>query len=171
MFVSLNDMTYENAKEFDSYKRMIELGNGLSLGQVCNITKLKPHIIQNWIKRSYIPHPIGKKYYTKHLARILLINSLRNCMKIEDIGLLMKTINGDVDDESDDIISEEKLYKMFSTLILNLKDLNKIDEYIQRNVKNKKLQEYMKIMVYAYIGSQMSNESNMYFIKSVKEEK
>lgn len=147
---------------FDAYKQMIELGDGLTLSQICKISNLQPHMIQNWVKRGYIPHPIKKKYYIKHLSRILLINALRECMYIEDIGSLMVYINGDVDDESDDIISEEELYKLFESLINSITDLNKIDQVINTKVKNKRLNSCMKVMVYAYVASEMSKKSQTY---------
>ena len=151
-----------NGKDFEAYKQMIELGDGLTLSQICNITKLQTHMIQNWVKRGYIPHPINKKYYVKHLSRILLINALRECMYIEDIGSLMVYINGDVDDESDDIISEEDLYKLFSNLVFEIDDFNKIEETINEKVKDKKLNKCMKVMIYAYVASEMSKKSQTY---------
>lgn len=156
------DSYYTGTKGFDTYKQMIEIGNGLSLSQVCSITKLEPHMIQNWVKRGYVPHPQNKKYYTKHLARILLINAERECMYIDDIGSLMVYINGDVDDESDDIISEEELYKLFTNLLNKIDDLNNIDKIVDKSVKDKKLNTCMKVMIYAYIASEMSKISQTY---------
>ena len=161
-YIPGTDSYYENAGGFETYKQMIELGNGITLSQICNITKLEPHVIQNWVKRGYIPHPVNKKYYTKHLARILLINALRKCMYIEDIGSLMVYINGDVDDESDDIISEEDLYKLFSNLVYELDDINDIESLINTKVKDEKLNNCMKVMVYAYVASEMLKKSQSY---------
>ena len=157
-----NDL-FDNSNTFDNYKKMIELGNGVTLGQICNITKLEPHVIQNWVKRGYIPHPVNKKYFTKHLARILLINALRKTMYIEDVGKLMVIINGDVDDESDDLISEEDLYKLFSNIIYKIDDLNDVDRIIDKKVKKKVLNSCMKVMIYAYIASEFSKKSQSYF--------
>lgn len=151
---------FKDIKAFDTYKQMIEMGNGLTLSQVCNITNLEPHMIQNWVKRGDIPHPINKKYYSNHLARILLINSLRECMYIEDIKTLMTDINGDVDTQEDDLISEEELYKRFSSIVYELDDLNKIDELVDRKCKNKIINKSLKVMIYAYVGSQMSKKSS-----------
>lgn len=151
---------FKDSKAFDTYKQMIELGDGLSLSQVCSITNLEPHMIQNWVKRGDIPHPIKKKYYSNHLARILLINALRECMYIEDIKSLMTDINGDVDDLEDDRISEEELYKLFSNIVYELDDLNKIDELVNKHVKDSVINNSIKVMVYAYVGSQMSKKSN-----------
>lgn len=152
---------------FQGFKEMIELTNGISLGQVCSITDLDPSVIQNWVKRGYVSRPIKKKYYEKQLARILMINSLREAMKIEDIGRLMKLINGDVEDESDDLISEEGLYILFSKVIYNLESFHDVDKTIktvmkQAKRKDEKLLNALETMVYAYIASENKKESKRY---------
>ena len=151
---------FKNDQAFDTYKQMIDMGNGLTLSQVCSITNLEPHMIQNWVKRGDIPHPINKKYYSNHLARILLINSLRECMYIEDIKSLMTDINGDVDREDDDLISEEELYKLFSKIVYELDDYNKVEEIVDKYCKDKIINKSLKVMIYAYVGSQMSKKSS-----------
>ena len=141
---------------------MIEITGGLSLGQICRITGLQSSTIQNWVKRGYVPHPDQKKYYERHLSRILLISALRECMNIEEIGELMMLINGDTDDESDDIISETKLYDYFCKAVKNLNELTLEGENIENSIaeilKNEdeanmdKLTLALKVMVYAYIS-------------------
>lgn len=154
-------------ESIDTYSKMIDMANGISLSQVCSITNLQPHMIQNWVKRGYVPHPINKKYYVKHLSRILLINALKECMYIEDIGSLMVYINGDVDDESDDIISEKDLYKLFTDLINSMNNLNKIDSIVDTKVKDQKLNTCMKVMCNAYFASILSIKSSNY-LASIK---
>ena len=149
-----------NDEAFSMFRPMIQITGGLSLSQVCAITGLQTSTIQNWVKRGYAPRPIKKKYQERHLARILLISSLRDCMNIEEIGELMKLINGDTEDESDDIISESKLYDYFSRCINNL-DTNLQDDQIEKTVTEvltneeqtvkQKLVYALKVMVYAYI--------------------
>lgn len=149
-----------NDEAFSMFRPMIQITGGLSLSQVCAITGLQASTIQNWVKRGYAPRPIKKKYQERHLARILLISSLRDCMNIEEIGELMKLINGDTEDESDDIISESKLYDYFSRCINNL-DTNLQDDQIEKTVTEvltneeqtvkQKLVYALKVMVYAYI--------------------
>jgi len=156
-----------NLESIEVYRKMIELSDGISLSQICNITHLEPHTIQNWVKRGYIPHPIKKKYYLKHLARTLLINTLKNCMYIEDINSLMVYINGDVDDESDDIIGDDDLYELFFNLIKSIDDIKEIDNVINLKVEGKKLNICMKTMIYAYYGSLMSKKSD-YYLKLTK---
>lgn len=155
---------------FKGFKEMIELTNGLSLGQVCSISNLDPSVIQNWVKRGYVARPIKKKYYEKQICRILMINSLREAMKIEDIGNLMKLINGDVEDESDDLISEENLYILFTKVIYNLDNIEDIDKAVKKVMKtikrnDEKLEYALDTMVYAYIASENKKRSKEYLKK------
>ena len=92
---------------------LIRAADGLSLGQVCSLTGLEPSTIQNWIKRGFVPHPEHKRYGERHMARIMLINALRDCLLIERVGELTRYINGEIDDQSDDLIAEEALYDLF----------------------------------------------------------
>ena len=160
---------------FSLIRGMIEITGGLSLSQVCTITGLQSSTIQNWVKRSYVPHPENKKYYERHMSRILLINSLRESMNIEDVGELMALINGDTDDESDDIISESKLYDYFCKAIKNVdvERLNEkeIEEIIDQIIKDEdsayseRLNDALKVMVSTYYGSLINKKVNHYFAK------
>ena len=95
---------------FSLYRPMIRAANGLTLSQVSAITGLESSTIQNWIKRGFVAHPVGKKYYGRQLARILLIAALRESMPLERIGAIMTRVNGDADDKSDDTVPEEQMY-------------------------------------------------------------
>lgn len=155
------NMAYSDDDAFSAFKSMIEVTGGLSLSQVCTITSLQTSTIQNWVKRGYTPRPINKKYYERHLARILLINCLRDSINIEQIDELMKSINGNVNDESDDIISESKLYDYFSKAVRQLDTTSISDQHIEKIVTQilkdedtqifEKLKYSLKFMVYAYI--------------------
>ena len=165
------NIEYKNSDDaFTVLKPMIEITGGLSLGQLCTITNLNPSTIQNWVKRSYVPRPINKKYTERHISRILMISALRDCMNIEDIGELMVYVNGDTEDESDDIISESKLYDYFCKALKNIDDMSLNDENIEsvvrkliedENVDNKeKLLKALKIMIYAYISGKCLEQIN-----------
>ena len=95
---------------FSLFEPMIAAADGLTLGQVCAITGLEACTLQNWVRRGFVARPVRKKYYARQLARILLISALRSSMPIDRIGELMTLVNGDTEDNGDDIISEEKLY-------------------------------------------------------------
>lgn len=161
------NISYSEADDaFSVFRPMIEITGGLSLGQICTITGLQPSTIQNWVKRGFIPHPENKKYYERHLSRILLISALRDCMNIDEIGELMILINGDTDDESDDIISESSLYDYFCKAVryMDQKELN--DEHIERTILDllkgmdhqERLLPALKVMVYAYICGKCLNQ-------------
>jgi len=161
----------ESDDAFSVFKPMIEITGGLSLGQVCSITGLQTSTIQNWVKRGFVPHPDNKKYYERHLSRILLISALRECMNIEEIGELMKLINGDADDESDDIVSESRLYDYFCKSIRNLETKHLSDEYITGTIETilenenssckDRLLPALKVMVYAFISGACLKEINL----------
>ena len=160
------DKPFNKNDAFSDFKKTIELTDGLSLGQVCAITGLEPMIIQNWIKRGYVARPVHKKYHEKHVARILLINSLKEAMKIEEIGKLMKLVNGDVEDESDDLLSEADLYGLFAKVVFNLKgnDYEKIIRQVMNsvNMNDDKLFTALEVMVNAYVSSEHKKISKKY---------
>jgi DNA-binding transcriptional MerR regulator len=94
---------------------------GLMLSQVKELTGLEVSTLQNWVKRGWVSNPRNKRYDRKQVARILIINALRDCMQLENIAFLMQYINGVVDDRSDDIIDESELYGYLCTAIERLK--------------------------------------------------
>ena len=102
---------------YSSLTPLIRAADGLTLCQVCSFAKLEPSTIQNWIKRGFVPHPQRKRYGERHLARVMLINALRESLQIDRVGELMSYINGNADDTSDDIISEVGLYELFNSLV------------------------------------------------------
>ena len=157
---------YINSDAFGEFKKTIELTDGLSLGQVCSITGLEPMIIQNWVKRGYVARPVHKKYHEKHVARILLINSLKEAMRIDEIGRLMILVNGDVEDESDDLLSEADLYSLFSKVVYKL-DENNYEKTIRQvmksvNMNDDKLFTALEVMINAYISGEHKKISKQY---------
>ncbi|MDR2599035.1 MAG: DUF1836 domain-containing protein [Oscillospiraceae bacterium] len=104
--------TYANQGEkgFAKIEMLLEATGGLSLSQVCAVTGLEGSTIQNWVKRGWVEHPRGKKYEEIHIARILIINALKECIKLEHIAKLMGYVNGKEQDGSEAIIRESQLY-------------------------------------------------------------
>ncbi len=167
---------------FSVFRPMIKATGGLSLGQVCSITGLEPAVIQNWVKRGFVAHPVNKKYFERQLARILLICALRDAMKIDSIGELMGMVNGDANDESDDIISEEQLYDYLCEIIAMLKEKGFSQQNIERSIRKvaedykssngknvKRLEQALNVMVYAYVSAQLKRRADQSFAK-LKEE-
>ena len=92
------------------------LAGGLTLSQVSSITGLEPYTIQNWVKRGFLSPPRHKRYDMEQVCRIITINMLKGALTLEKICSLMEYINGDMADESDDIIDDAVLYFMFVRL-------------------------------------------------------
>ena len=66
---------------------------GITLSQVCIMTDLEPYMVQNWIKRGFVSSPKKRVYSREQLARILIINMLRESLQIEKICGLMDEIH------------------------------------------------------------------------------
>lgn len=174
-------MEYKNDDSFQVFQSLIEVTGGLSLSQVCTITGLQPSTIQNWVKRGFAPRPINKKYFERHIARILLISTLRQSINIEEIDVMMKSINGDVDDSSDDTISESVLYDYLVKAISAMDQIELNDGYIDSTVSTilsgetnnvEKVTYALKTMVYAYIAghSLMKVKDNLELLKGTVKE-
>ena len=97
-------------KGFSNIDMLLQATGGLSLSQVCAVTGLEGSTIQNWVKRGWVAHPKGKKYEEVHIARILIINALKECIKLEHIAMLMSYVNGFETDAGDVVIKESTLF-------------------------------------------------------------
>ena len=100
------------------------LGGGIVLSQVTGITGLEAYTVQNWVKRGFLSPPERKHYSLKQLCRIMNINMLKNVLPMERIVGLLSYINGDLEDESDDIIDDSRLYFMFVRLAAQAPAMN-----------------------------------------------
>ena len=99
--------------------RSMFLAGGIMLGQICTATGLEPYTVQNRVKRGFLKPPVQKRYDLKQFCRILNINMLKDALIMEDIVGLMQYINGDLEDESDDLIDDPQLYFLFVKLQAN----------------------------------------------------
>lgn len=146
-------------------------GGGITLSQVTSITGLESHTVQNWVKRGFLTSPVGKRYSLRQLCRILNINMLRSAMPIERICQLLSYVNGDLSDESDDMIDDSQLYFMFVMLAARLKELHDyeagaklLDSYLADYNEpvpgaRKRVRQVLKIMLTAYLAAQMMQET------------
>lgn len=163
---------------FSYFVPLIRATDGLTLSQVCTLTGLETSTIQNWVKRGFVPHPVNKFYRERHLARILLISALRDSMQIDRVGELLHLINGDTDDESDDIIGEEKLYDIFCSLIAecdeNVFDDEKVKVLVEKATESynpsdetsiHRLRQALTVMIYAYMSGLFKKKCEAEFLK------
>ena len=106
----------EDADRISQLFHSMFLAGGLTLSQVSSITGLEPYTIQNWVKRGFLSAPNRKRYDQEQVCRIIQINMLKGAMPLERICSLLQYVNGDLADESDDIIDDALLYFMFVKL-------------------------------------------------------
>ena len=105
-----------NADRTDGLFQSMFLAGGLTLSQVSSITGLEPYTIQNWVKRKFLPSPVNKRYNMEQLCRLININILKGAMPLEQIITLMAYLNGDLADESDDLVDDTLLFFLFVKL-------------------------------------------------------
>ena len=106
-------------EDVESSIRQIEgmfLAGGMVRSQVASATGLEAHAVQNWVKRGFLSNPVAKRYSLRQFSRIAIINMLKSVMSMEKICGLLQYINGELDDESDDLIDDTLLYFMFLRL-------------------------------------------------------
>ena len=157
---------------FELIEPVLEATGGLTLSQLSKLTGLEGSTIQNWIKRGWVSATHGKKYSQKQVLRILLINMLRGSMKLDDIAKLMEYVNGDVDDVTDDMISDAALYNILCSIIFTAEDEGAFDSKSVRKLIKKatedfadkiyfgeeKLRKAMFVMIMAYRSSCLKQE-------------
>ena len=181
----LNFSEQAEGNAFSLIEPILTATGGITLSQLTAITGLQGSTIQNWIKRGWVSATEGKKYTERQVIRILLINILRNSMKLEDIANLMAYINGRVDDLSDDILHDKELYNLLCRLICildrdNAYDPSVITVEIDRNLgaeydgeARKRLKKVLFIMIMGYRSSYLMRQIETEFqtIKNTNKEK
>jgi DNA-binding transcriptional MerR regulator len=91
---------------------------GLVLSQVTALLGVEGYSVQNWIKRQFVSPPVNKKYSRRQFCRLAIINLLKDSLSISEIVGLLSYVNGQLDDESDDIVGDEQFYEYFVTTLL-----------------------------------------------------
>lgn len=99
-----------NAVGLEFLRKIYYITDGIKLSQIREITGVDGTTLQNWIKRGWLLNPINKMYGIDQLARILIINMMRDTVQLSRISFLLKYINGSIDTVDDDIIQESVLY-------------------------------------------------------------
>ncbi|PWM45143.1 MAG: hypothetical protein DBX47_04710 [Clostridiales bacterium] len=152
-------------------ERVFAVTSGITLSQVTEITGLCAPTLQNWIKRGWTSSPVNKKYSIDQVARMIIINALRDVMPLENIAYLMQYINGDANSRLDDIIPESQLYFYFSVINercgnnhfdekQTIKLINEVCSDYKENTPGgeKRLKNALKIMIYTYRASLYKKE-------------
>ena len=158
-------MTDQVDKGFSKIEMLLEATGGLSLSQVCAITGLEGSTIQNWVKRGWVARPLGKRYEEIHIARIMIINALKECIKLEHIAKLMSYVNVPSGNSDDVIIKESELYNFLSEALAKMGQADDtsrggvefVVEDVIKDYKETNLNSYVRIrkalslMIYACV--------------------
>jgi len=97
--------------------KIFYISDGIMLAQIREIAGVDGSTLQNWLKRGWVVNPKNKMYSKEQLARILIINMLRDTMQLSDISFLLTYVNGVAGREEDDIIPESRLYDYICRLV------------------------------------------------------
>lgn len=106
----------EDADRTEERFAALFLAGGLTLSQVASVTGLEPYTVQNWVKRGFLPSPVNKRYNMEQLCRLINMNILKGTMPLDQIVKLMSYLNGNLADESDDLVDDTMLFFLFVRL-------------------------------------------------------
>lgn len=106
---------YEDLPKYDLFlSQVIDYLNDKFEGE-----KYTNNIVQNYIKSEVISKPEdGKKrgYTKQHLAQLVLLSHMRPVLTTDEIKKVFDLAFNEINDRSDDIISWEYVYKIFSQI-------------------------------------------------------
>ena len=160
-----------NSDRTDGLFQSLFLAGGLTLSQVATITGLEPYTIQNWVKRGFLAGPKNKRYDMEQVCRIININLLKAVLPLEQIIVLMAYLNGDLTDESDDLVDDTMLYFLFVRLAARARyiggdqtwddALEEVTAAYKEPVPGArdKLIKVLKIMLTAWVSGQIKAEA------------
>ena len=122
------------------------ISDGVMLTQIRDISGIDGSTLQNWTKRGWVPLSKSKKYDIDQVAYILIINMLRPCMQLDKIAYMLEYINGDLEDESDDIIRASVLYDYICRILDALMEQNHCSFTSIRELIEKQTAGYSEVM-------------------------
>lgn len=157
------------------------MAGGMVLSQVASITGLEPYTVQNWVKRGFLSPPERKRYSMSQVCRIININMLKAALPMEDICGMLQYINGDLGDESDDLISDAKLYFLFVRLAAYHRQMNNskgrdeiLDKVLEDYVEpvpgaKERVKTVLRIMLTAWAAALLRQQAEL-MVDSLKTE-
>ena len=144
---------------------------GLVLSQVATLTGLEPYAIQNWVKRGFLTGPDHKRYAMNQVCRILNINMLRPALQMEQICSLLSCINGQLNDESDDLVDDAWLYFRFVQLAARARHIGGTQSWDEALLEvtadyaepvpgaREKLIGVLRVMLTAWVAAQLRGQA------------
>ncbi len=161
----------EDAALIEQKFRAIFLAGGMVLSQVSRLTGLEPYTIQNWVKRGFLTGPVNKCYSIRQLCRILNINMLKSALPMEQICGLLSYINGELDNEADDLIDDSVLYFLFVRLASDYARMHNAqgrDRYLEELLSDyqepipgakERVAQVLRVMLTAWAAAQLRQQA------------
>lgn len=163
-----------NVTGLDFLNKIFFIRDGVMLTQIREISGIDGSTLQNWTKRGWVANARLKKYDVDQVAHILIINMLRSCVQLDHIAFLLHYINGDVNDQSDDIIRESVLYDDICRILDRLagQDIcsrSTIKEEIDKQISDyvepfpgakERLSRSLEIIIVAYYAATLKRRSD-----------
>ncbi|MBR2020101.1 MAG: DUF1836 domain-containing protein [Clostridia bacterium] len=158
----------------DFLKKVFFISDGVMLTQIRDISGIDSSTLQNWTKRGWVANSKLKKYNIDQVAHILIINMLRSCMQLDKIDFLIHYINGEIDNPTDDIISDSVLYDYICKILqyMTEKDacpLSEIGDYVAKITTDyvepvegarDRLNRALEVIVITYYATRIKNHAN-----------
>ena len=161
-----------NVTGLEFLQKIFYISQGIMLSQIREISGIDGSTLQNWTKRGWVANAKLKKYNIEQVARILIINMLRDCMQLDRIIFLLRYVNGDERDNAA-IIPEAKLYDYLCRIIdalpdvtapvTNLRELieTQLSDYAEKiGGARTRLINALEIMIVAYYASTLKGHSD-----------
>ncbi len=169
-----------NVTGLEFLDKIFYITDGIMLSQIREISGIDGSTLQNWTKRGWVANAHNKRYGKNQLARILIINMMRDSMQLERIAALLTYVNGRAGDVSDDIIPESLLYDYLCRVIdvlvsderasdMSLKELisKTLDSYEECAPGARKRLEYAcEIIIFAYYATLVRQKANEVYDKT-----
>lgn len=159
----------------DFLNKIFYISDGIMLSQIREISGIDGSTLQNWTKRGWVEKTKLKRYDMDQVAHILIINMLRSCMQLDRIAFLIRYINGNIEDRSDDIIKDSTLYDYICRILdrimqnddrLKVSSLKRIIEDVTADYDEKvtgarkRLMNALEIIIIAYYASLIKRYSD-----------
>lgn len=164
-----------NVTGLEFLSKIFYITDGVMLSQIREISGIDGSTLQNWTKRGWVANSKLKRYNIDQVAHILIINMLRSCIQLDHIAFLIKYINGNVEDDRDDIIRPSKLYdyicRILDKIILEDGECSEdtLKECIAEETKDyeekvsgaaRRLQNALEIIIIAYYASLLKKSTD-----------
>ena len=172
-----------NVTGMEFLNKVFYITDSVMLTHIREISGIDGSTLQNWTKRGFVPLSKMKKYNKDQLARILIINMMRDSMRLDSISKLLTYVNGAAGAPEDDIIPEAELYDYLCRIIdklvedelpSDIKDVNGLishvlEPYVERTAgATKRLERACGIIIMTYYATLVRQKAHEMFEAATK---